>query len=259
MSTFRLFYHSALFVTASALVFGCSGDDDETPTDGAPVQVEPVCTEPVDVQCVDSIISDLSLHDDKISTGKVKTKADGADFVTDIDASAGGFGNETANPWVYVKFTESGAERVDIDDETALESMDWDLAARRFIIRLNGGTSGPSCVGAAPFLDAKYEDLTELTDGVAYQVDAYYPADCSILINDSSGLPGSPQTALSAWWTYPGCVATSKVPFQVQLADGHVIKLVVEQYYGQDQTDCNQSNVPGQDSGQLKLRWTYLQ
>jgi hypothetical protein len=260
MSTFRLFYHSALLSIAVGLA-ACDGGDDGGPTDTdtETPTVEPVCTEPVDVACVDQIISHLSLHDDLVSEGKVKTKADGADFVTDIDASAGGFGNETANPWVYVKFTETGAERVDIDDETALESMDWDLAARRFIVRLNGGASGPSCVGAVPFLEKKYEELTEVVADVTYLQDAFYPADCSALINDSSGLPGSPQVALSAWWEYPGCVATTKVPFQVQLADGHVLKLVVEQYYGTDQNTCNQTGLPGSDSGQLRIRWTYLQ
>jgi hypothetical protein len=260
MSTFRLFYHSALVATLSLPVVGCQGDEAAAePTDAPAPAVEPVCTEPVEISCVDEIISDLALHDDLVSEGKVKNKTDGADFVTTIDASAGGFGNEVNNPWVYVKFTEQGAERVDIDDETALDSMDWDLAARRFILRLNGGSSGPSCVGAFPFLEKKYDELTEAVPDLEYLKDDFYPADCSALINDSSGLPGSPQVALSAWWTYPGCVSTSRVPFQVQLADGHVIKLVVEQYYGEGQSDCNQSNVPGGDSGQIQLRWTYLQ
>lgn len=262
MSTFRSFYRSSTWPVASTIALAlaaCSGgkdnvgddDDDSTPA------LEPVCEQPTDLACVDEIISDLSLHDDLVSEGKVKNNADGADFVTDIDATAGGFGNEAQNPWVYVKFTETGAERVDIDDETALESMDWDLAARRFILRLNGGSSGPSCVGAAPFLEKTYDELA-LTDGVSYQMDAFYPADCSALINDSSGLEGSPQVALSAWWSYPGCVATTGTPFQVQLADGHVLKLVVEQYYATGQDDCNSSNVPGSDSGNLRIRWTFL-
>lgn len=256
MSTFRLMYRA---VPLAVSLLACNGDDGEgTGDDDDAVQIEPVCTDPVAIACEDEIVSDLSLHDDLVSEGKVTTRTDGADFVTDVDATAGGFGNETQNAWVYVKFTESGAEKVRIDDETALESMDWDLAARRFIIRLNGGVSGPSCVGAAPFLEKKYDELTEVAD-VTYQTDQFYPEDCSAVINDSSGLPDSPQTALSAWWTYPGCVATSKVPFQVQLADGHVIKLMVEQYYAENQTDCNQSGVPGSDSGNLKLRWTYLQ
>src|SRR6478609_8132178 len=95
-------------------------------------------------------------------TAEVSNVVDGTDYVTSIDATAGGFEEASKNPWVYVKFTEDGAVRVDIDDESALESMDWDLAAHRFKLRLNGGTSGPSCVGAMPFLERSYEDLTEV-------------------------------------------------------------------------------------------------
>lgn len=244
-------YHVA---AALVLAAACSGSDDGETTDGA--AVEPVCTSPAEIPCEDAMISDLSLQDDKVSRGDVENTADGADFVTAIDATAGGFGNETQNAWVYVKFTESGAEKVEIDDEAALSSMDWDLAARRFILRLNGGSSGPSCVGAAPFLEKDYDELTEVPDDVTYAMDDYYTGDCTI-INDSSGLEGSPQVALGPWWEYPGCVKTTRVPFLVQLADGHVIKLRVEQYYTEQQV-CNQDNVPSGESGHLEIRWTFL-
>ena len=44
----------------------------------------------------------------------------------------------------HVRFTPNGLEKVEIDDETALESMDWDMSLRRFILRLNGGATGAS-------------------------------------------------------------------------------------------------------------------
>jgi len=207
---------------------------------------------------VDQLISDLSLHDDlKAKDAEVTNVVDGTDFVTSIDASAGGFGHEAEHAWVYVKFTPDGAERVNIDDESALESMEWHLSARRFILRLNGGSSGPSCVGAAAFPKKQYDKITEAAD-TTYDLDAYYSDDCE-LINDSSGLEGSPKVALSKWWEYPNCVATTSVPFQIQLNDGHILKLVVEQYYGTDQQDCNDSGVAGGDSGHYQIRWSYLQ
>jgi len=246
-------------IGAVAVLAACTASPGKDATDegGTPPAVSPACTELEPVACEDAIVQDLSLHDDLVSDGRVKTTVDGADFVTTIDATAGGLDAAPANPWVYVRFTEDGAERVDIDDETALESMEWHLAARRFILRLNGGSSGPSCVGAAPFLERSYGELDEVPGDVEFVTDAYYTQDCT-LINDSSGLEGSPQVALSPWWEYPGCVKTTKVPFLVQLEDGHVIKLRVDQYYAEGQSDCNQSSLPGSDGGTFQITWTYL-
>jgi hypothetical protein len=245
-------------IMAGALLAGCSdkGTTDDTGGGGDTI-TEAVCEEPAEVSCVDELILDLSLHDDKVSEGDVSTGTDGDDFVTDIDASAGGYNNATNEAWVYLKFTEDGAEKVEIDDETALESMDWDLAARRFIVRLNGGSSGPSCVGAVTFRESTYEELTEIPDGVTYGVDNYYTSDCTI-INDSSGLPDSPQVVLGSWWSYSACVATTGYPHLIQTADGRVLKLVVEQYYGSGQDDCNSSDVAGNDSANLKMRWRWM-
>jgi hypothetical protein len=242
---------------AGLLLSGCNdkatNDSDQT----AGADYEPVCEEPVDVGCVDDLILDLSLHDDQVSEGAVTTDADGDDFVTDVDATGGGYNTATQNPWVYLKFTDDGAEKVEIDDETALESMDWDLAARRFILRLNGGSSGPSCVGAATFMESTYDELTEIPDGLSYAFDDYYTSDCT-LINDSSGLPDNPQVVLGAWWEYPGCVATTGHPHLIQTADGRVVKFVVEAYYQTGQEDCNTSGIPGEDSANLSFRWTWM-
>ncbi len=237
------------------LLAACDGKSSDSGSGGGTAAA--VCTEPAEVACIDQIILDLALHDDKVSDGEVATTTDGDDFVTTADASAGGYNDAANNPWVYIKFSESGASRVDIDDETALESMDWDMALRRYIVRLNGGSSGPSCVGAATFRESTYDDLTEIPAGLSYVTDDYYTDDCT-LINDSSGLPGSPQVVLGGWWEYPNCVATTGYPHLIQLADGHVIKLVIESYYASDQDDCNNSGVSGSDSGNYTLRWRMM-
>lgn len=240
-----------------AVLVGCNGGgDSDSDTD---IASDAVCTQPTEVQCVDQMILDLALHDDLVATdADVTTTTEGSDFVTAVDASAGGFGQDANHPWVYVKFDSDGAHRVDIDDETALTSMDWDLAARRFILRLNGGSSGPSCVGAAAFLEKTYADLTAVPDGISYQTDGYYTDNCTI-VNDSSGLPGSPQVAMAPWWSYDGCVATTGHPFLLQLADGRVIKLAVEQYYATGQATCNSSGTAGQDGGNFVFRWAFVQ
>lgn len=215
------------------------------------------CTEPTEIVCEDAAILDLSLHDDKVSDGAVSSTEEGMDFVSIVDASAGGYNAASSNPWVYVKFTTDGLEKVEIDDETALESMDWDLSLRRFILRLNGGSTGASCVSSVSFLENTYEGLTEVPEGVSYIEDNFYTEDCTI-INDSSGLPGSPQVALAPWWSYDGCVQTTKVPHLIQLADGSIVKMVVEAYYESGQEDCNSGVGPGNGSAIYTLRWTFM-
>jgi len=234
-----------LLLLSAALLVSCTKEPD------------PICTEAVDPPCVDAMILDLSLQEE-VSDGVVANVADGDGWITTIDASAGGYNQAANNPWVYVRFTDEGAQRVDIDDETALESMEWHLSARRFILRLNGGTSGPSCVGAAAFMERTYEELTEVPEDQAFYTDDYYTSDCTI-INDSSGLPGSPQVVLGPWWSYGGCVATTEVPFLIQLDDARVLKLVVDAYYGSGQEECNTSDVAGEDSAHFTIRWAFLE
>lgn len=219
-------------------------------------ELAPVCSEPVEVACVDDLILDLSLQEE-VSEGLISEEVDGADFVTSIDATAGGYQNASNNPWIYIKFTNSGAEKVEISDEDALESMDWDMSLRRFIIRLNGGSSGPSCVGAAVFMDETYASLTSVPNQVPYGYDNFYTGDCT-LINDSSGLPNSPQTVLGPWWEYPGCVATTGHPFILELADGQYIKFVVEEYYDEGQDNCNTGGSMGSGSANFQIRWTFM-
>ncbi len=236
-------------------LFACAGGTTDD-TSGTPAAE--VC-DATEVPCLDEMIQDLSLHDDKVSDGEVVTTTEGADFVTTVDASAGGYDQASNNPWVYVKFDTGGAARVDIDDETALESLDWDLSLRRFILRLNGGDSGPSCVGAAVMGEGyTYEDLTEAPSGVSYQMDDFYTDDCTI-VNDSSGLPGSPQVVLGPWWDYESCLETTGQPFLIQLADGRVIKFRVETYYGGDgQEECNSTGSTTADGGYITIRWAFI-
>lgn len=236
-------------------LLACSGKstDDSSPDTNT---TDAVCEEPAEVSCVDEMILDLSLHDDKVSDGEVATTTEGSDFLTTVDASAGGFGNETKHAWTYVKFNDDGATRVDIDDETALESMDWDLSLRRFILRLNGGSSGPSCVGAA-VVDGTYEDLSAIPDGTTYAMDDYYTDDCTI-VDDGSGLPGSPDVVLGPWWNYANCLQTTEQPFLIQLANGRVIKFRVDAYYGDSQDECNSTGTTTADGGFFTLRWAFM-
>ena len=164
-------------------------------------QLEANCTEPMEVQCVDNLVLDLSLQNSVAATG-VTSAQEGANWVTTIDATAGGYMNAADNPWIYVRFTENGAEKVEINDNESLESMDWHLAAHRFKIRLNSGSGGPSCVQAAVLLEGDYDLINEVPDNLTFYKDNFYTADCS-LVSDSYGM-GSPQVFMSNWWSYSG-------------------------------------------------------
>jgi hypothetical protein len=250
---------SFVCLSLSVTLAACTGDKDDdsntatTDDSGNPTDE----CKPTKVSCQDEMVLDLALHEE-VTEGKVATTKDGDDFVTTIDASAGGYTDAANNPWTYVKFGSDGAVRVEIGDETALTSQDWDLAAHRFVLRLNGGSSGPSCVGAAAVPKGDYATIDKAPAGVTYRTDDFYTDDCSF-INDSSSLDGSPQVVLGPWWEYPGCVATTDTPFLVQVADGRVLKLVVEQYYSHgEQEICNTTGAMGEHSGYYTIRWAWL-
>jgi hypothetical protein len=215
----------------------------------------PSCTEPTEMKCIDNLVLDLNLKNTVAQTD-ISNQKESADWVTSIDATAGGFMNATDNPWIYIRFTASGAEKVEINDNESLESMDWHLAAHRYKIRLNSGSGGPSCVTASVLPEVDYELITSIPENLTYYEDDFYTADCS-LIEDSWGM-GTPQVFLSNWWDYPGCVATTYVPFIVQLEDGNTIKLRVEEYYEDGQDYCNETGSMGSGSANLKIRWAML-
>ena len=246
-------------VVGTILAFGlmaCGQDAEvDSNTTGSSTARGEACESPTPVACVDDIILDLS-YQDTVATTDVTNLREGPQWLTTIDATAGGFGNSSSNPWVYIRFTESGAEKLELSDEDALESMDWHLAAHRFKLRLNSGNGGPSCVKAAALLERDYDALTKVPENLTFYSDTFYTADCS-LIEDSYGL-GSPQVYMSGWWEYPGCVATTGMPFIVQLDDGRRLKLRVESYYVGGQQTCNDEGTPGTGSGNITLRWGFF-
>lgn len=251
----------SLLVFLPLLSLVACGDEKEETQDSAE-EVTLLCTEPTVPSCLDSMIVDLSLQTD-VSDASVTTTQDGADFVTVVDATAGGSSSSaTRYPWVYIKFSETGATRVDVDDQTAAESsMDWDMALRRFYIRLNGGDGGPGCVGADD-PSGTYAEITSVPSDASYELEDFYSDECTLTM-DSYEM--SPMFTLYDWWTVDMgasmCVQTSLVPYLIQLQDGRVVKLVVEAYYLSGQEACNAGEADGWDAesdGNITLRWSYL-
>ncbi|MFZ5475129.1 MAG: HmuY family protein [Myxococcota bacterium] len=243
------------------LLAGCPGTPDEpddTKTPGDDTGTEPVellCEEPVEPSCVDELIQELSFQDDEVSEGEVSHAEDGADFVTLVDATAGGMNQSSSNPWVYVRFTRTGAERVDVNDEDSLEDMTWHLALRRYQLRLNSGDSGPSCVHGAEMSRRTYEELTSVPDALEWEAEDFYDDDCEL----RTDALGGPETVMNGWWAYGSCVETTLTPYLLQLEDGGVLKVVVESYYeGDGQAECNEGGSTREEGGWITLRWQFL-
>lgn len=240
-----------------ALLVACGEDpkDDTDNTETGDTEVTSLCPELAEIPCEDDLVQDLLTDDGEISDGAVTTTTDGDDFVTVVDATAGGMNQAANNPWVYVRFGADGASRVDISDEDALESAEWHLALRRFLVRANSGDGGPSCVGVAKMAAYDYADLTEEPSGTEYQIEDFYDASCTLQMDNYQM---SPKFATYGWWDYSSCVETTMVPFLIQLDDGQILKLVIEAYYGSGQEDCNSTGAMGSDSGMITLRWSML-
>ena len=183
-----------IFFVAGLSLIGCGQESDtnnDTSTTGSTARGES-CDTPEEVVCIDDMILDLSYQDSVASTD-ITNLREGQQWLTTIDATAGGFGNSSSNPWVYIRFTDTGLKKLELSDEDSLESMDWHLAAHRFKLRLNSGTGGPSCVKAAALLEGDYDSLDRVPENLTFYSDTFlyfrlFTHRRQLRTGDSSGL-----------------------------------------------------------------------
>lgn len=219
------------------------------------------CTMPTPVACSDAAISQLDLKVPVSPDGVTSNVADGTGWISTINAVAGGL--TPTQSFVYAKFDATGLVKVGLGDQDALDSMDWDIAFRRFVIRLNGGDSGPSCVAAAVTAPGTaYGSVTAVPTGLAWEVDNFLDREpgCAF-VDDGSGLGTSPDTALADFYQYTTCVSMSGRVFIVRTRDGRHLKLEVTTYYATvaAQTSCNMTGSSGGTAGgTVRVRWQYL-
>lgn len=223
--------------------------------DVADVQTPVARCEPHAPACSTESLTQLDLLTEP-STGEITQEGE----LTVIDATAGG--RMPTESYVYARFTERGLEKVNIHDEDALASMDWDIAFRRGNIRLNSGVSGPSCVDATEALEGTtYESVTRVPEGTSFRPESYFtPLNC-YYVSDGSGM-GSPGTVLAGYRRLSGCVQMSNEVYFIRLRDDRVVKLQVRAYYRPEvQQACDTTGeVSTQDtgSGTYRVRWAFI-
>jgi hypothetical protein len=178
------------------------------------------------------------------------------EFVSHVDATAGGISG--TDGYTYARFTEQGLMAVPLSDEQALASTEWDIAFRRYVIRLNSGVSGPSCVTGAR-TPGVFDQVKSVPPDLTFHAEQYFTADCE-LVPDTSGI-GAPQTVLSSFWTYPGCVAMTDNVYVLELATGKHVKLEVLSYYSPEvQEACNDTGMATDPStaANYRVQWAFL-
>jgi HmuY protein len=217
----------------------------------------PTCMIATPIACEDQVVQQMDFKKN-VAPGLIVNAAEANGFSTEIDARAGGF--MYTDSYVYGKFTDKGLEKAELTDEQSIASGDWDIAFRRFIIRINSGNSGPSCTKAARLKTGTlFDDVTTAPVGANYLADEYFSAACE-LIPDGSGL-GSPATVMSGFWTYVNCVQMTDNVYVIETSSGAKVKLVVTDYYEpSDQELCDTTGaVPmGTPGGFIKIRWAFL-
>ena len=246
-------------VVGIAVASAACGDPPPPPPPPDPPAIEAVCTEPTTVACIDQAEQGLSMTPNDPTPGAIDDAKTGDHFHAKIDATAGGGAFDATQGYVYAKFTKDGLVKVEQTDDESFQSMDWDISFRRFVILLNGGSAGPSCVAAARTkAGTTFAGLTSVDDSeLTYNEEKFMNADCSETFD---GGIGGPQSVLANYYDYTGCLHMSHNVYVVRLADGHHVKLEVTAFYGAGQDTCEQDDtVPTPDtSASMELDWAFL-
>ncbi|HKP64063.1 MAG TPA: HmuY family protein [Polyangiales bacterium] len=239
-------------------LLGCA---EANPDDGENDVIKPTKSANLrDVPCTDQSISMLMLYDEPAS-GKIREEGEDPDgFVSYVDATGGGL-NATQS-FVYARFTDKGLVKVALSDDDAFESLDWDIAFRRYVVRVNSGVSGPGEVTVARTAPkTQFADLKAVPANLDLRTEQYFTEDGCELVADGSGL-NAPATALASFWTYQNCVQMTKNVYVLALPKKRHVKLEVLSYYSpENQKVCDATGkVPmtASGAGNVRVRWNFL-
>ena len=168
--------------------------------------------------------------------GKSTTQLDNGDFLTVIDATAGGAFSTEPHDFTYFSFEDQDV--VVLTDAEAAESAEWHIAFKRSNILLNGGISGPGNVRGF--------DLMGADDIVAE--DAFDAITSTDIPTADAFITDGPAYAISAWYSYNSSSHRIEVPgnaYELRTADGQFAKFVVDAIEGASRSDA----------GRITFRW----
>lgn len=183
----------------------------------------------------------------KVSTGEVKVLSTAGGVTTlYVDASAGGAMEAAKSPRVYIKLT---GERVDVNDNEAFTSTDWDLALKRVDIFTNSGDAGPGKGGAAK-IAKDFDDVTAAdADAAKIVSEKFFDDDCVGRKDEAEFII----TTFKGWYDYEvggGPTVIPGVTFIVRGADGTSrYKVGIVSYTGK-----SDGSTDGQATGRFILK-----
>lgn len=195
-------------------------------------------------RCTAALKQSLSLVD-AVSESEVVALETSPELLLYVDASAGGLSGTDQFPWVYVSLVRG--EAVALTDLEALSSRAWDLALKRFVLRTNGGDSGPGAGGALR-LTLPWESVEKATLGErALPTEQWLDEDCNLTTGETQEL----LTTFSGWYQYDAGshrLTPLEATYLVRGGDGALYKLAVLDYY------ANADGSHGTRDGHFKLR-----
>jgi hypothetical protein len=242
-------YRIPSLLAAAALLAGACSDDD--PGDGAPDARTPDAAPAIDASAPDaldpctnptSVLMSPWTPVDTVSTGVVEATGNAAT----VDATAGGSPNAADNPFVYLKFTADSVAKVEITDVDSYTDATWDLAIKRYVLRVNGGDSGTAGVEVALVAAEDLADVTAAPADDQFTTDDWFSDACTLNVGQ---LGSEPATALVNWYDYDGAAMTLSPKAEIYVLrrpDGSTIKVDLKNYYHDDA------------SGHYELEWGAL-
>lgn len=167
----------------------------------------------------------------KVSTGEVSVLGDsGGVKRIYVDASAGGQGQTSKNPRVYVDL--STGTRVDVDDLGARSSTAWDLAIRRTVLWTNGGDGGPG-QGAGTSIAKPFANVTDAeakAKAPSLAPESFFDAECT----PKTDPLGAPLTTFSSWYDYDEATniptPNKSTTYVIKGGTGKLFKVAIESY-----------------------------
>jgi hypothetical protein len=183
------------------------------------------------VNMCSAAIAQLLSPINKVSKGSVSIlSTSGAVRTVYVDASAGGFGNDGSNPYIYLDLET--ATQVDLTDQQAETSTAWDLAVKRPVLFTNDGDGGLG-KGGTHVVSKAFDAVTTADATGTFATESFVDSDCNPKTDDT----GAVLTTLSDWYDYDQQtnVLTPKASttYVIRGATGKLYKLGILTYYAE--------------------------